>query len=63
MKNKDKKQSRLAVFTEEDRLLFKHMCYEVEKMHNGQDVAFHDVLSMLSYRFDFHGNQPCNSEC
>ena len=32
------------------RLLFKHMCYELERLHNGEDVTFHDVLSMLSYR-------------
>lgn len=34
----------------QDRLLFKHMCYELERLHNGEDVTFHDVLSMLSYR-------------
>jgi hypothetical protein len=26
------------------------MCYEVERLHNGEDVTFHDVLNMLSYR-------------
>jgi hypothetical protein len=26
------------------------MCYELERLHNGEDVTFHDVLSMLSYR-------------
>lgn len=35
---------------EKDRLLFKHMCYELERLHNGDDVTFHDVLNMLSYR-------------
>ncbi|RXM31239.1 hypothetical protein EOD39_7203 [Acipenser ruthenus] len=28
----------------------KHMCYEMERLHNGGDVTFHDILSMLSYR-------------
>ena len=35
---------------ERDRLLFKHMCYEIEKLNNGGDVTFHDVLNLLSYR-------------
>ena len=35
---------------QKDRLLFKHMCYELERLHNCEDVTFHDVLSMLSYR-------------
>ena len=26
------------------------MCYELERLHNGEDVTFHDVLNMLSYR-------------
>ncbi|KAK5977863.1 hypothetical protein GCK32_019537 [Trichostrongylus colubriformis] len=26
------------------------MCYEMDKLHNGDDVSFHDVLYMLSYR-------------
>ncbi|OWK00911.1 hypothetical protein Celaphus_00016810 [Cervus elaphus hippelaphus] len=26
------------------------MCYEMERLHSGGDVTFHDVLSMLSYR-------------
>lgn len=29
---------------EKDRVLFKHMCYEMERAHNGDDVSFHDVL-------------------
>ena len=41
---------RLEVDPQKDRLLFKHMCYELERLHNGEDVSFHDVLSMLSYR-------------
>ncbi|GAB1610576.1 sodium leak channel non-selective protein-like [Argonauta hians] len=43
-------RGRLEVDLEKDRLLFKHMCYEIEKLYNGGDVTFHDVLSMLSYR-------------
>lgn len=30
--------------------MFKHMCHEMERLHNGEDVTFHDVLNMLSYR-------------
>jgi hypothetical protein len=37
-------KGRLEVDLEKDRLLFKHMCYEIEKLHNGDDVTFHDVL-------------------
>lgn len=43
-------KGRLEVDTQKERLLFKHMCYELERLHNGEDVTFHDVLSMLSYR-------------
>ncbi|KAL7671716.1 hypothetical protein ACOME3_006620 [Neoechinorhynchus agilis] len=43
-------KGRLEVDLEKDRLLFKHMCYEIEKLNNGGDVTFHDVLNMLSYR-------------
>ncbi|ELU07210.1 hypothetical protein CAPTEDRAFT_150573 [Capitella teleta] len=43
-------KGRLEVDLEKDRLLFKHMCYEIEKLHNGDDVTFHDVLSMLAFR-------------
>ncbi|XP_063242181.1 sodium leak channel NALCN isoform X2 [Bacillus rossius redtenbacheri] len=43
-------KGRLEVDPQKDRLLFKHMCYELEKLHNGEDVTFHDVLNMLSYR-------------
>ncbi|CAF0718540.1 unnamed protein product [Brachionus calyciflorus] len=43
-------RGRLEVDLEKDRLLFKHMCYEIERLNNGNDVTFHDVLSMLSYR-------------
>ena len=37
-------RGRLEVDLEKDRLLFKHMCYEIERLHNGDDVTFHDVL-------------------
>ncbi len=43
-------RGRLEVDLEKDRLLFKHMCFEIEHLNNGGDVTFHDVLSMLSYR-------------
>ncbi|XP_071949638.1 sodium leak channel NALCN-like isoform X2 [Antedon mediterranea] len=43
-------RGRLEVDMEKDHLNYKHMCCEIEKMRNGQDVNFHDVLSMLSYR-------------
>uniref|UniRef100_A0A671QAW2 Sodium leak channel NALCN n=1 Tax=Sinocyclocheilus anshuiensis TaxID=1608454 RepID=A0A671QAW2_9TELE len=42
-------RGRLEVDLDKDKLLFKHMCYEMERLHNGGDVTFHDVLSMLSY--------------
>ncbi|CAG2172733.1 unnamed protein product, partial [Oppiella nova] len=43
-------KGRLEVDPNKDRLLFKHMCHEMERLHNGEDVTFHDVLNMLSYR-------------
>ncbi|KAF0306035.1 Sodium leak channel non-selective protein [Amphibalanus amphitrite] len=43
-------KGRLEVDPQKDRLLFKHMCYELERLHNGDEVTFHDVLNMLSYR-------------
>ncbi|PIC33562.1 hypothetical protein B9Z55_013496 [Caenorhabditis nigoni] len=43
-------KGRLEVDPEKDRILFKHMCYEMERLHNGEEVSFHDVLYMLSYR-------------
>lgn len=43
-------KGRLEVDPDRDRLLFKHMCFEMERLHNGEDVTFHDVLNMLSYR-------------
>ncbi|BES93889.1 voltage-gated ion channel [Nesidiocoris tenuis] len=43
-------RGRLEVDPQKDRCLFKHMCYELERLHNGEDVTFHDVLNMLSYR-------------
>uniref|UniRef100_A0AC35G378 Ion transport domain-containing protein n=1 Tax=Panagrolaimus sp. PS1159 TaxID=55785 RepID=A0AC35G378_9BILA len=43
-------KGRLEVDPTKDKLLFKHMCYEMERLHNSEDVSFHDILSMLSYR-------------
>ncbi|KAK9759203.1 Ion transport protein [Popillia japonica] len=43
-------KGRLEVDPQRNRLLFKHMCYELERLHNGEDVTFHDVINMLSYR-------------
>ncbi|XP_063985315.1 sodium leak channel NALCN isoform X1 [Diachasmimorpha longicaudata] len=43
-------KGRLETDPQRDRLLFKYMCYELEKLHNGEDVTFHDVINMLSYR-------------
>lgn len=43
-------KGRLEVDLEKDRSLFKHMVHEMERVHNGEDVTFHDVLNMLSYR-------------
>ncbi|KJH52789.1 hypothetical protein DICVIV_00996 [Dictyocaulus viviparus] len=37
-------KGRLEVDPEKDKILFKHMCYEMDKLHNGEDVSFHDVL-------------------
>lgn len=43
-------KGRLETDPQKDRLLFKHMCYELEKLNNGEEVTFHDVINMLSYR-------------
>nr|AXS78260.1 Sodium leak channel non-selective protein [Anisakis simplex] len=43
-------KGRLEVDPNKDRLLFKHMCYEMVRLHNGDDISFHDILNMLSYR-------------
>ena len=37
-------RDRLEVDLQGNQLLFKHMCYELEKLRNGDDVTFHDVL-------------------
>lgn len=37
-------RGRLEVDPNKDRLLFKHMCYEMERLNNGDDVSFHDIL-------------------
>lgn len=34
---------------DKDKLLFKHMCYEMERLHNGGDVTFHDVLRYMGW--------------
>ncbi|VDD87897.1 unnamed protein product [Enterobius vermicularis] len=43
-------KGRLEVDPNKDRLLFKHMCHEMYRLHNGDDISFHDILNMLSYR-------------
>ncbi|XP_075231678.1 sodium leak channel NALCN-like [Lycorma delicatula] len=42
-------RGRLEVDPQKDRLLFKHMCYELERLHNGEDVTFHDVLKNIKH--------------
>lgn len=37
-------KGRLECDPQKDRLLFKYMCYELDKLHNGEDVTFHDVI-------------------
>lgn len=39
-------RGRLEVDLDKDKLLFKHMCYEMERLHSGGDVTFHDVLRL-----------------
>jgi len=45
-------KGRLEVDLDKDRLLFRHMCYELEKLRNGDDVTFHDVLRSGDYSAD-----------
>ena len=45
-------KGRLEVDPQKDRLLFKHMCFELERLHNGEDVTFHDVLKWNNYYAD-----------
>lgn len=45
-------KGRLEVNDESDGLLFKHMCHEMERLHNGDDVSFHDVLKFV-FKFSF----------
>lgn len=51
-------RGRLEVDLDKDKLLFKHMCYEMERLHNGGDVTFHDVLrlerTVIFIRAHFH---------
>ncbi len=37
-------KGRLEVDLQRDRILFKHMCFELERLHNGGDVSFNEVL-------------------
>lgn len=41
-------KGRLECDPQKDRLLFKYMCYELDKLHNGEDVTFHDVIKFVS---------------
>lgn len=41
-------RGRLEVDLEKEKLLFKHMCYELERIRNGGDVTFHDVLRSVN---------------
>ena len=41
---------RLAVTSLQDRLLFKHMCCELEQTTRSEYASFHDVLMMIAYR-------------
>ena len=38
-------RGRLEVDPERDKWLFKHMCFELERLHGGSDVSFHDLLT------------------
>lgn len=40
-------KGRLECDPQKDRLLFKYMCYELDKLHNGEDVTFHDVIKLV----------------
>ena len=42
-------ENRLEI-TESNFMIFKQMCVEIEKLRNGRDVTFHDVLEVLAYR-------------
>jgi hypothetical protein len=42
-------KGRLEVDPNKDRLLFKHMCREMERLNNGDDVSFHDILKCVLY--------------
>lgn len=41
-------KGRLECDTHKERLLFKYMCYELERLHNGEDVTFHDVIKLVN---------------
>jgi len=42
-------KGRLECDPQKDRLLFKYMCYELDKLHNGEDVTFHDVIKWVTF--------------
>lgn len=42
-------KGRLECDPQKDRLLFKYMCYELDKLHNGEDVTFHDVIKYIQF--------------
>jgi hypothetical protein len=46
-------KGRLETDPQKDRLLFKYMCYELERLHNGEDVTFHDVIKWV-LQIDIH---------
>lgn len=46
-------KGRLECDPQKDRLLFKYMCYELDKLHNGEDVTFHDVIKYDSTHATF----------
>uniref|UniRef100_A0A183DBQ8 Ion_trans domain-containing protein n=1 Tax=Gongylonema pulchrum TaxID=637853 RepID=A0A183DBQ8_9BILA len=50
-------KGRLEVDPNRDRLLFKHMCYEMVRLHNGDDISFHDVLKLVHFLTAIERNQ------
>lgn len=45
-------KGRLECDPQKDRLLFKYMCFELDKLHNGEDVTFHDVIKYAQNSID-----------
>ncbi|KAG9349573.1 hypothetical protein JZ751_028021, partial [Albula glossodonta] len=56
-------RGRLEVDLDKDKLLFKHMCYEMERLHNGGDVTFHDVLSNGVWFINVSSSQKQQQSC